>query len=391
MRPAGASLAKFLLPLLAALILAGCQTVSERDEARRNYDLAALRSAVLLSDPALRFFPEMRPDYGRATGWAFTGGPLLDDDRFDMLALSSGGPDGAFGVGILSGLTRAGKRPQYEVVTGVSTGALIAPFAFVGAKYDGLLEDLYTGKKLGSLIGAPNYFRALAGGPVYEARNLKAMIEKLVTPELLAEIAMLNDRGRRLYVATANLDADQLTVWDMGRIARKATPESVELFRTVIEAAVSIPGALEPVRITARTPQGPITELHGDGALLANFFADPALVPETCRAFTGNACNPGLSVIVHNRLNPAPQAQEASLVPLVKKSVSALSRTSTRLLLRQTWLEANARAIPMAYASLPADWKEVSALDLDRGYMKEAFDLGRELALSGAVWNTAEP
>ena len=391
MRPAIALLARPIFAFVALAFLSACQMTEETAKGVRSYDLVTLRSATLLSDPLIRFFPETRPDYGRVTGWALTGGPMLDDNRFDLLALSSGGPDGAYGVGILNGLTRAGQRPQFEVVTGVSTGALIAPFAFAGAGNDGLLRDLYTGKRIEGLIGAPNYFRALAGGPVYAARNLKEMIEKLVTPELLGEIARLHERGRRLYVATANLDADQLTVWDMGRIASKGTPESVALFRAVTEAAVSIPGALEPVRIISNTPQGPITELHGDGALLANFFAEPGLVPTVCRGFEGSACDPALTVIIHNKLTAAPQAQEASLVPLVKKSVTALSRTSTRLLLRQTWLEANARGISMRYAHLPPDWKDVSALDLDRGSMTEAFDLGYGQALSGTVWKTGDP
>ncbi|MCB1384343.1 MAG: patatin-like phospholipase family protein [Nitratireductor sp.] len=376
--------------LLASLLLAACSTTSTSEYAApiapaRSYDLVALRQSSVLSDPAMRFFPASNPDMARVTGWALAGLPELPDGTFDMLALSSGGPDGAFGVGVLNGMSDTGTRPKFEVVTGVSTGALIAPFAFLGSKSDPVLKELYTGKQLQGLVGTPNFFRAMAGGALYEPEKLRRLIDRLVTRDMLSEIGREYRKGRRLYVATANLDADELTVWDMSRIASKGDEASANLFKKVLEAAVSIPGAFAPIEIVANTPSGPITELHGDGAVLANFYADPAIVPAPLRPKSE------ITVIVHNQLRPKPQPQKASLVPLVKKSVSALSRSSTRLLLQTTRLEARQRGIAMRYASLPDDWPSVSALDIDRKYMQKTFDYGYQAARAGGVWQNREP
>lgn len=379
-----------VLVLLASLVLAACRTTSGNDvetalEPSRSYDLVSLRQSAVLSDPAIRFFPATRPDMARVTGWAISGVPKPRDGSFDVLALSSGGPDGAFGVGILNGLSAAGARPEFEVVTGVSTGALMAPYAFLGPNYDMVLEELYTGKQLNGLVGTPNLFRAMAGRALYEPEKLRRLIATLVTTDMLNAIALQHRQGRRLYVATTNLDADELTIWDMGRIALKGTEESAELFRTVLEAAVSIPGAFAPIEITSATASGPITELHGDGALMANFYADPALVPPSLQA------DAQISVIVHNQLRPKPEPQKASLVPLVTKSIGSLSRSSTRLLLAKTQLEAAQKNIPLRYANLPPDWPSVSALDINRAYMRKAFQYGYDLAADGAVWQTREP
>ena len=376
-----------LAMLFAAIFLSSCQITSDTGviEPERSYDLVSLKTATVLSRENLRFFPSSNSDMSRVTGWAITGTPTLADGAFDMLALSSGGPDGAFGVGVLNGLSASGKRPVYEVVTGISTGALIAPFAFLGPHYDLLLKSLYTGKQIEGLIGAPNYFRALAGGALYQPENLRELIQTLITRDLMSEIARANSEGRRLYVATANLDADELTVWDMTKIASLGDEASLQLFRQVIEAAISIPGAFEPVRITTQSPSGPIEELHGDGAVLANFYIDPDMVPPDVIA------NANIDVIIHNQLKPKPEAQQASLVPMLKSSVTSLSRSSTVLLLRQAWREAEALNISFKYANLPPQWPSVSALDIDRGYMNKTYELGYGLAADGAVWNTVEP
>ncbi len=376
-----------LFMLCAVFAVSGCQITSDTAvvEPERSYDLASLKTARILSRENLRFFPSSGIDSARTTGWALSGLPQLEDGTFDMLALSSGGPDGALGVGVLNGLSAGKRRPVYEVVTGISTGALIAPFAFLGPRYDNLLKDLYTGKQIEGLIGAPNYFRALAGGALYQPTNLRELINTLVTRELMFEIARLSNKGRRLYVATANMDADELTVWDMTRIAALGTEESLVLFRQVIEASISIPGAFEPIRITTQTPTGPIEELHGDGALLANFYIDPEMVPSE---FLSNS---NIYVILHNQLKPKPAAQQASMVPLLKKSVTSLSRSSMILLLRQNWREAKAKGIPFNYANLPPQWPTVSALDIDRGYMTKTYQYGYDLALDNSVWNSIEP
>ncbi|MGB7285451.1 MAG: hypothetical protein WBC71_00800, partial [Salaquimonas sp.] len=148
---------------------------------------------------------------------------------------------------------------------------------------------------------------------------------------------------------------------------------------------ISIPGAFEPISIASNTATGQIEELHGDGAVLANFYLNVDMIPDQYRGKSN------IYVIIHNQLNPEPVAQKASLIPLLKKSVTSLSRASTVLLLRQEWRTAKAGNIPFYYANLPNHWPSVSALDIDRGYMAKTYEQGYQEAVSSSVWNSLEP
>ncbi len=88
-------------------------------------------AAVIANIPNARFWADSEPEYLRA----------LPTMRGPWLILSAGGEDGAYGAGLLGGWSKTGKRPEFSLVTGVSTGALIAPFAFLGPKYDEMLRD----------------------------------------------------------------------------------------------------------------------------------------------------------------------------------------------------------------------------------------------------------
>ena len=133
------------------------------------------------------------------------------------LILSTGGSDGAFGAGLLNGLSAGGKRPDYAVVTGVSTGALMAPFAFAGARYDATLQALYT------QTSAADIFEVGGTGESFlDTWPLKDLIAKQITPALLADIAAAYKNGRRLFIVTTDLDAGRSMVWNMGAIAAHA-------------------------------------------------------------------------------------------------------------------------------------------------------------------------
>lgn len=134
------------------------------------------------------------------------------------LVLSGGGENGAFAAGLLAGWSQAGDRPAFGVVTGVSTGALIAPFAFVGPAADAALRANYTE------ITAADVFE-LGGNPTAALTDnwpLKDRIDKSVTPDLLKAVAAEHAKGRRLLIATTQVDAERSTVWDMGAIATLA-------------------------------------------------------------------------------------------------------------------------------------------------------------------------
>ena len=175
------------------------------------------------------------------------------DKPISVLALSGGGADGAYGAGVLVGLDpSSGTRPEFQVVTGVSTGALIAPFAFLGPDWDGKLEEAFTGPAAGALL-SPRGFGALLFGPsVYRGRPLERLVGHYVDDALLQAVARENARGRKLLVATTDLDRQETVIWNMGEIAASGGPQARRLFRDVLVASASVPGVFPPKLIEVR-------------------------------------------------------------------------------------------------------------------------------------------
>src|SRR3984885_12357857 len=184
-------------------------------------------AAPLPGMPDARFWADSVSDFNAA----------LPQQPGPWLALSSGGADGAFGAGLINGLTESGKRPDYSVVTGVSTGALMAPFVFAGPKYHDALRDAYT------KISAADIFEIGGTGESFvDSWPLKDLIAKQITPSVLTEIATAHRAGRRLFVVTTDLDAERSVVWNMGAIAAYGGDDALKLFRSVMLASGSIPG-----------------------------------------------------------------------------------------------------------------------------------------------------
>ncbi|WP_433952363.1 patatin-like phospholipase family protein [Brevundimonas diminuta] len=171
---------------------------------------------------------------------------LLQAERpLTVLALSGGGANGAYGAGVLVGWSRRGDRPTFDVVTGVSTGALAAPFAFLGPDWDDELSDAYTSGKTSGLVGLDN-LAALFQPSLFSAAPLRRLVDTNVTPELLQAIATEHAKGRRLLVATTNLDQEETVIWDMGQLATQGDEPSHNLFKEILVASASIPGVFPP-------------------------------------------------------------------------------------------------------------------------------------------------
>ena len=211
--------------------------------------------------PDARFWADSVSDFSAA----------LPPQPGPWLALSSGGADGAFGAGLLNGLSESGKRPDYAVVTGVSTGALMAPFIFAGQKYDGALRDAYTKVSAADIFevgGTPESF--------LDSWPLKDLIAKQITPALLADIAAAHNSGRRLFIVTTDLDAGRSVVWNMGAIAAHGGDAALKLFRSVMLASSAIPGGFPPVLIDVEGNGKKFQEMHVDGGVGGQFFVAPA-------------------------------------------------------------------------------------------------------------------
>ncbi|MEM8650209.1 MAG: patatin-like phospholipase family protein [Pseudomonadota bacterium] len=199
-----------------------------------------------------------------------------DDNHHTVLALSAGGADGAFGAGVMAGWTKSGTRPKFDVVTGVSTGSLLAVLAFLGPEYDGLAQEVYTTQTNDSIFRSRG-LGGVFGDSLYDNGPLKEQIERHVTNEMLAKIAVEHQKGRRLYVATTNLDAGQLVIWDMGKIALGGRSNPLQHFQKILRASAAVPGFFQPVYIKPKRGVQ-LRQAHVDGGvkepvLYANFMA----------------------------------------------------------------------------------------------------------------------
>ena len=167
----------------------------------------------------------------------------------NFLALSGGGGDGAFGAGILCGWTEAGTRPRFKLVTGISTGALIAPFAFLGPEYDAKLKEAYTTISDKDIYKVPGLLKLVLNlgriEGVASTEPLAGLLERIIDDNMMQAIAAEHNKGRRLLVGTTQLDAQRQVIWNMGAIAASRNPDALKLFRQVLRASASDPRGLQ--------------------------------------------------------------------------------------------------------------------------------------------------
>lgn len=196
----------------------------------------------------------------------------------NLLAISSGSDKGAFAAGYLAGWTKRGDRPPFTIVTGVSTGALIAPFAFIGADGDAAIREFYTMTRARDIFRATPISGVLGGASLASTKPLQRLIARHVTPTLVARIAQEYGLGRRLLVMTTNLDSQRGVVWDLGAIAASDNPGRLALIRQILLASAAIPGVFPPVLIDAVSSEGAVHELHVDGGTTSSVFVLPSAV-----------------------------------------------------------------------------------------------------------------
>ncbi len=307
------------------------------------------------------------------------------DGVLSILALSGGGAYGAYGVGVLSGWTESGERPEFDVVTGVSTGALISLFAFLGEEYDELLRDLYTTTSNADIFIDKGVSGFLSDS-LYDYSPLKQQIEEVVTEDILARVAAEHAKGRRLFVATTNLDSSELVIWDMGEIATGGRSDPLLHFQKVLRASAAVPVFFEPVYIK---PQRGVQlrQAHVDGGLKAPVLVDDFL-------FRTNAKEKRLYVIVNDNLQnkSASTAIDASIPSIASKSVSTLLRTSVVQAVYRAYVRSVVLESEFYLASVPDELNDsVGSLDFDPVVMRSLFDAGRQDALGGFGWRPIPP
>jgi hypothetical protein len=312
--------------------------------------------------------------------------------RIDFLAISGGGSDGAFGAGLLVGWTARGDRPEFDIVTGISTGALTAPFAFLGPKYDPALKAVYTTYSTDQLVTKQPIRGLLGGDALASNAPLARVIASYVTEDFMKEVAHEHARGRRLLIGTTNLDAQRPVIWDMGKIASSGDPRALELFRNVLLASAAIPGVFPPVDIKVEVEGQVREEMHVDGGTTNQVF----LLPTQIRTGSIDA-NLGISpvrrlyIIRNGRVAPEYKAVKASTLAIAGRSISTLIKTQGIGDLYQMYELARRNKVQYNLAYIPGDFPDTSTEAFDPKYMSQLFELGYKLGKSGTEWKKTPP
>lgn len=309
------------------------------------------------------------------------------------LALSGGGPNGAFGAGLLGGWTAAGTRPEFTIVTGISTGSLIAPFAFLGPKYDAQLKEVYTLYGTDDLV--KKRWRLLSmfhNASALNVDRMKALLAKYYNEDFADEIARETRTGRILLIGTMNLDAGRPVIWDIGVIANSDHPNRVELIQQIILASCSIPLAFPPVFFEVEANGRVYDEMHVDGGIANQVFLYPANmnwrgIMDTLKI----EGTPNVYVIRNASWDPEWKSVEPALMPIAGRSVSSLLRTQGIGDAYRIHLEAQRDGLNFNLASIPSDFTYESKETFDPEMMRELYNVGYEMAKNGYPWQKTPP
>jgi predicted acylesterase/phospholipase RssA len=311
---------------------------------------------------------------------------LHPGEPLNVLALSGGGADGAFGAGAVAGLTRSGSRPEFAVVTGVSVGALIAPYAFLGPAWDNNLLEAFTNGAGGNLLQSRG-LGVLFGSSLYRGEPLKQLVDAYLSDTLIESVAREAAKGRLLLVATTDVVTGKPVVWDLGAIARNGGPNARTLFRDVLVASASVPGMFPPVMIRVSENGAPHDEAHVDGSTTVPFFVPPAFV-QTPPAARDGVKPAAVYVIIDGSLGEAPQATRLTTRAILSRSIHAGLNHMLLTTLELTAATVQLRGATMQYSAVPAGHPRGDAYDFRADTMRPLFRFAYECARTGRLWTT---
>ena len=305
----------------------------------------------------------------------------------NYLAISGGGANGAFGAGLLTGWTKAGTRPEFTAVTGISTGALAAPLAFLGPDWDHRLEEVYTTFSTKDLV-KKTPIAAVTSSAVFGTKGLQGVIARFFNEAVMEAVAKeFRDKGRLLAIGTTNLDALRPVSWNIGRIAASGHPDALDLIRKVLLASASIPIAFPPVHIEVEVDGRRYEEMHVDGGATAQIFLYPsgldwARIMERLEV----QGRPNVYLIRNFCHTPVWKTMKPLLLPIALRTVQSLIRTQGIGDIFRVYYAAQRDGLDFHLADIPADFDHQPTEQFDPLYMRQLFDLGHDLAKSGYLW-----
>ena len=388
----------YLVVLILLVFLQGCQTQPVRNPVPEDLQ----DDVIVLGSDKFRIWAHDQPkDLEQillenhkqqiASGLMYDKNGKLKD--IHVLAISGGGDKGAFTAGLLAGWTESGTRPEFHMVTGISTGALIAPFAFLGPEYDATLKELYTSYSTSDLAEQRSVLSLLVSDSVMDVTRFKEILARYVDEDLLRAVAREHNRGRILLIGTTNLDADLPVIWNMGAIANSGHPDALQLFRNIMIASASIPLVFPPVYIEVEANGQVYDEIHVDGGTASQVFVYPVrLKLKEVAEREGISKRKRHAYIIRNaELFPKWQAVEPGIASIGGRSLSMLIKTQGLGDIYRIYWTMQRDGVDFNFAYVPDDFKEEPDEMFDKEYMTKLYNYAYEKAKTGYPWLKEPP
>lgn len=378
-------------------LLAGCSTpqrlaaVPMAETTRADPGLGPVRFMVR-RDPAT-FSEEAKRSFEKEKAWLAKTGHAGPMPPVSFLAISGGGDNGAFGAGLLNGWTASGTRPEFKGVTGVSTGALIAPFAFLGPKYDPVLRTVYTTISQRDIFKSRGMIKGIMSDAMADSRPMARLVAKYADQALLDAIAVEYAKGRLLLVGTTDLDALEPVLWNMTAIAASHDPRALELFRSILLASASIPGAFPPVMINVGLDGARYQEMHVDGGTIGQVFLYPPSFNLAAQSAASGANRKRTLYIIRNaRLDPEWDNVQRKTLSIAARAISSLTQSQGIGDLYRIYVTTQRDGIDYNLAYIPATFDVVHPKqEFDTNYMRQLFATGEKMGLAGYPWQKVPP
>ena len=370
----------------ALLMLAGCASLP-----RVPFTKEQQAAAIVPGIPNARVWSDDRADAllarARSDGLAGNAGHT---GQVNVLAISGGGSNGAYGAGLLAGWSEKGTRPEFTVVTGASAGALIAPFAFLGASYDPVLKNLFS-EGIGEELLQIDGLSAIFGAGVFKTEPLKRLIARYVDEAMLERVGAEYRKGRRLLVVTTNLDAQRTAVWDMGAIAASGAPAALDLFRDVLVASASVPGVYSPVLINVEGEGRRFEEMHVDGGVRANLLVVPESLLLSSVATPVSGVHPRVYIVMNDKVEQDFEMVEGKALTIVARSFTTAVKANTQNTLIATYEFARRNKWDFNLSAIGADYPTTTSYGFDKTYMRELYQYGYQQGIGGPPWRKSLP
>ncbi|SHH31270.1 patatin-like phospholipase family protein [Ferrimonas marina] len=303
------------------------------------------------------------------------------------LALSGGGANGAYAAGILSAWSERGDRPQFDIITGVSTGAIIGIFAYLGQDYDQAMVDYYTTTSMEDLFSLRNPFRILSSKSFFDTERFEQEVRETVNWEVMTRMAAVRASGRLLLIGTANLDNQRLAIWDLGRIAQVGTPQALTLLQDLVIASSSVPGAFPAKLLSVSSGGEQFDEMHVDGGVLRQVF----LMPQWLNLHELAPDNPNRVYVIRNGpMLPSYQATTITMTQIAARSMESLFMSQGNGDVEFIYHYALANEFEFRVAHIDTDF-QVPHPPMSLDYMQALFAYGQDKFRKGAVWETVPP